>query len=64
MYCVLEIGIWMKRNMLKLNDNKTEFTVFKSKSNVETFAEECIQVGCTALEITPKVKYLYLTSLV
>ena len=27
--CVSEIKLWMEHNMLKLNDDKTEFTVFK-----------------------------------
>ena len=26
--CVSEIKLWMNRNMLKLNDDKTEFIVF------------------------------------
>ena len=35
-------------------DDRTEFTLFESKRNVNTFAEESIQ-GCTAVEIIPKV---------
>ena len=36
--CVSEIKVWMKCNMLKLNDDKTEFIVFKSKHNANAFA--------------------------
>ena len=36
--CVSDIKVWMKCNMLKLNDYKTEFIVFKSKHNANTFA--------------------------
>ena len=31
--------------MFKLNDDKTEFIVFKSKRNVNTFTEQNVQVG-------------------
>ena len=55
---VLEIEVWMNRNMLKLNDDKTEFIVFKSKRNVNTFAEENVQAGSTIVGITSKIKNL------
>ena len=48
----------MERNMLKLNDDKAEFIVFKSKRNLKTFAGESIQVSCTAVKINPKVKIM------
>ena len=61
--CVSEIKLWMERNILKLNDDKTEFIVFKSNRNVELFTRESIQVGCiTAVEISLKILELYLTS--
>ena len=37
--CVSEIKLWMNHNMLKLNDDKTEFIVFKSEHNVNMLAE-------------------------
>ena len=40
--------------MLKLNDDKTEFIVFKSKRNVNTFPEHNVQVGGTMVEISSK----------
>ena len=33
-----------------------ESIVFKSNRNLETFAGESVQVGCTAVEISPKLK--------
>ena len=44
--------------MLKLNDAKTEFIVFKSRSNVNTFAEQYVQVGGTMVEFSSKIKNL------
>ena len=41
---MLEIKLWMNYNMLKLNDDKTEF---KYKYTVNTFAEQNVQVGGT-----------------
>ena len=38
--CVLEIKVWMNANMLKLNDDKTDLIVLKSKHNVNTFAKQ------------------------
>ena len=42
--------------MLKLNDDKTEFIMFKPKRNVKAFVEKSIHVGCTAVEISSKFK--------
>ena len=49
----------MDRNMPKLDDDKTEFILFKFNRNVETFAGERIQVCCTAVEISPKVWVIF-----
>ena len=46
--------------MLKLNDDKTEFVVFKSKQN-SMFARSNVQVGGTAVEVSPKITHLVLT---
>ena len=46
--------------MIELNDEKTEFIVFKSKHNVYTFDEESIQFGYTAFELVLKyIKWRY-----
>ena len=41
----------MECNMLKLNNDKIEFIVFKSSRNVDMFTGESIQVGSTAMRI-------------
>ena len=56
-----EIKLWMERNILKLNDDMTKFIVFKSNRNVKIFAGGSMQVGYTAVEISPKVKNLGVT---
>ena len=48
----------MNRNILKLNDDKTKLIVFKSKRNVNTFAEQNMQVGGTVVGISSKIKNL------
>ena len=53
---VSEIKLWMERNMLKLNDNKTEFIVFKPNRSV--VAGESIHISCTAVKISSEVKNL------
>ena len=37
--CVSEIKVWMQCNMLKLNDDKTEFIVFKLNIEVKRYLE-------------------------
>ena len=44
----------MDRNMLKLNDDKTELIVFKS--NVNTFVEQNVQVNGREVGIISKVR--------
>ena len=45
-HCVSEIKVWMNRNIFQLNDDNTEFIVFKYKCNVNTFTEQNGQVDC------------------
>ena len=44
--------------MLRLNDDKTEFIVFKSKHNANTFTEKSVQIGGTEVDISSKVRIL------
>ena len=46
----------MDHNMRELNDDKTEFIVSKFKHNVNTFAEQNVQVGSTKVGISSKIK--------
>ena len=59
--CVSEIKLWMERNMLKLNDDETEFIVFKSKHNTNSFTGANVQVGGTAVEVSSKLRNLGVT---
>ena len=51
----------MNHIMLKLNDDKTELIVFKSKQNINTFAEQNVQVSGTKVGISSKIKNLGVT---
>ena len=53
----------MNCNMLKLNDDKTEFIVFKSNRNGNTFAEQSVQISGTMVGIRSKIKNLDQTSI-
>ena len=46
----------MNHNMLKLNDDKTQFIVFKSQHNVNMFGEHNVQVGGTKVMIRSEIK--------
>ena len=43
--CVAEIKLWMKKNLLKLNDDKTEFLIITTKHRMNMFADVKIQIG-------------------
>ena len=51
--CESEGKLWTERNTLKLND-KTDFIVFKSKHNTNSFAGTNVQVGGTAFAVSSK----------
>ena len=62
-----EIKLWMERNMLKPNDDKTALiNSVHVEAHCETVAGESIQVGSTVVEISLKAKkwkcMLYLSS--
>lgn len=43
--CIEEIKIWMQQNYLKLNNEKTEFIIFGSCSNLKKLGDVSITVG-------------------
>ena len=43
--CIKDIRIWMCTNMLKLNDNKTEFLVIGTKQQLSKVGDLSIQIG-------------------
>ena len=56
--CVADIKNWMRHNMLKLNDDKTEFIVFASRYNQHLYSDVSLMIGNTAVVCEPQVKNL------
>ena len=56
--CVFEIREWMNRNMLKLNDDKTELIVFTSKYKQDLYNDLTITIGGTVVDCSSQVKDL------
>ena len=56
--CVSEIREWMKQNMLKLNDDKTELIVFTSKYKQDLYNDLSITIGDTVVDCSSQVKDL------
>ena len=49
--CIQEIHSWMRRNILKLNDEKTEFLLFGSRQQLSKVSLPCTTIGDS--QITP-----------
>ena len=47
--CILDIKLWMTRNKLKLNDDKTEFLVMTSKFHQQNMDHTAIQVDSASI---------------
>ena len=56
--CVSEIREWMKKNMLKLNDDKTELTVLTSKYKQDLYNDLSITIGGTVVYCSSQVRDL------
>ena len=56
--CVSEIREWMNKNMLKLNDDKTELIVFASKYRHDLYNDLSITIGDTVVDCSSQVKDL------
>jgi hypothetical protein len=56
--CIGEIKNWMIRNMLKLNDNKTEFLILGTKSNLKSITKNFINIGLHNVIATTNVRNL------
>ena len=50
---------WMRRNALKLNEDKTEFMIFSTKNNQGD--NQCLVVGKDKIEVSEYVKILGVT---
>ena len=47
--CINEIRQWMKPNLLKLNDEKTEFMLFGSHQHLSRISIDCIHIGDSSI---------------
>ena len=56
--CVSEIRELMSQNMLKLNDDKTEFVVLTSKYKQDLYNDLCITIGDTVVDCRSQVRDL------
>ena len=57
--CVSEIREYINKNMLRLNDEKTELIVFISKYKHDLYIELIITIGGTVLYCCPQVRGLW-----
>ena len=57
--CISDICDWMRRNALKLNEDKTEFVIFSTKNNLRD--NQCLVVGKDKIEVSEYVKILGVT---
>ena len=48
--CIFDICGWMRRNALKLNEDKTEFVIFSTKNNLRH--NQCLVVGKDKIEVS------------
>ena len=53
--CIKDIRMWMKTNLLKLNDSKTEFLIVGTRQQLELAGELSIQIGNDIIRPTPFV---------
>ena len=56
--CVAGIRNWIRHNMLKLNDNKTELIVFASRYNQHLYSDVSMMIGNTTVVCESQVKNL------
>ena len=54
--CVADIRNWMRNNMLKLNDDKTELIVFASRCNQHLYSDVNMMIGSTTVVCETQVK--------
>ena len=52
--CIFDICDWMRRNALKINEDKTEFVIFSTKNNLR--GNQCLVVGKDKIEVGDYVK--------
>ena len=56
--CIKDIRIWMHTNMLKLNNDKTEFLVIRTKQQLSKVGDLSIQIGQDKINSSAYVRNL------
>lgn len=56
--CIASVKSWMQKNMLKLNDSKTEFIIFGSPYFLKQLDSPSLNVGTSEIEPSSKVRNL------
>ena len=56
--CIADVSKWMKTNILKLNQEKTEMIVFRPKQLDNICTSICLNIGQTVIHPTPHVRNL------
>ena len=56
--CIADIRIWMRMNLLKLNDGKTKFIIIGTRQQLELIGEIEIRIGTDTIKPTPWVRNL------
>ena len=51
--CIQDIQIWMRTNLLKLNDGKTEFMIIRTRQQLHKVGKLMIEIGQDAIVNTP-----------
>ena len=56
--CVAEIRVWMRNNMLKLNDDKTEVVMFSSPQHKACLKDQVLNIGSVQISPAPGARNL------
>ena len=54
--CIADLRTWMNRNRLKLNDSKTEFVIFGTKTNLARVKTSSVRVGPEQIKAVEQVR--------
>jgi len=54
--CIADLRTWMNRNRLKLNDSKTEFIIFGTRSRLANVKTKSVRVGDEEITAAKKVR--------
>ena len=54
--CAADLKVWMNQDRLKMNNDKTEFILFRSKQQLEKCKPKTLNVDNTEIELADKIK--------